>query len=225
MPSKALAVADPSILQLVADLEETGAMDAVSLTLDTKNPLPFDRWEALGRMLGRMDHAIRWWIGDWINFGEAVYGEDSAQAVEGTRAERYDEAERVTGLAPQTLINIAYTCRQIAKSRRRRELPFSTHDPVAPLEPDEQKEWLRRAVEEGWGRADLRAAIHEALHPDDGEGATTGSSGSTNGALTLAERLEAAARLVFHQGQPQRDGNVLVPAEAWQHLTAALGEE
>jgi hypothetical protein len=171
-----------------------------------------------------MDHAIRWWIGDWLNFGEEVYGEDAAQAVESTRSERFDEAERVTGLAPQTLINISSVCRRISKSRRRPELHFSTHEVVASLEPNEQKEWLARAVKEEWTRADLRAALHEAQNPDD-EGSTASGNGSLAGGLTLSERLEAAARLVYHQGQPQRDGNVLVPGEAWQHLTAALGEE
>jgi hypothetical protein len=221
MASKSLAVAEPSVLELVGDLERAGAMNAVSLTLDTKNPLPFEQWESLGRFLGRMDHAIRWWIGDWLNFGEEVYGEDSAQAVESTRGERYDEAERVTGLAPQTLMNISSVCRRIAKSRRRPELYFSTHEVVASLEPDEQKEWLDRAVTEEWSSHDLRAAIYES------QGRTTGASSDPDpgaGGLTNQERLEAAARLVFYQGQPQRSGDVLVPGEAWTHLASALGE-
>jgi hypothetical protein len=225
MASKDLALAEKPVLQLVADLEEAGAMDAVSLTLDTKEPMPFDKWMAFGRFLGNVNRSARWWIGDWLIFGEDAFGQVAAQAVEATTAERYDEAERVTGLAHDTLLNIVRVCAGIPKGRRRPELSFSTHEPVVALEPDEQTHWLQRAIDEGWTRSELREEIRIAAGgtPRDPDGVTPdGSSGS---GLTLAERVEAAARLVYHQGQPQRSGEVLVPGDAWQRLASALGEE
>lgn len=219
MATKAL-----SLPEALGELEGHLRWDATSLTV-TDPDMTFENWQRLGRLLGHFRRGSDWWIGDWLNFGQEVFGEESAQAVEATRAERFSEAERITGLAPQTLLNISSVCNRVARSRRRTELSFSTHAAVAALEPDEQKEWLSRAVQEEWTVADLRAAIHEAMHPtDDGDGSTASGSGLDAG-LTLGERLEAAARLVFHQGQPQRSGDVLVPGEAWQHLVSALGEE
>jgi hypothetical protein len=222
MTSEALSVGEPSVLALVAKLEEAGAMNAVSLTLDTKDPLTYETWEALGRFLGRISGAMNFWIGDWLNFGEEVYGEEFAQAVESTHGERQDIAQRITGKAPQTLANWASVCGRVAKSRRRIELDYTHHQLVAALEPEEQTEWLGRAVDEEWSSRALSEAISEAR--GTGAGTEPPPGGGVAG-LSLSERLEAAARLVFHQGQPQRSGDVLVPGEAWQHLVSALGEE
>lgn len=224
MASKTLALADPSALQHIAQLAEIDAVDAVSLTLDTKEPMTFDRWQDLGRFLGSVKRSSDWWIGDWLVFGEASFGEEFAQAIEATTSERWDEVERVTGLARDTLLNYVRICVNVPKSRRRKELSFSMHEPVAALTADEQKEWLQLAIDNGWKRGELRDAISEARNPT-GKLDDVGPGLGGNGSLTLTERLEAAARLVFHQGQPQRSGDVLVPGEAWQHLVVALGEE
>lgn len=225
MTSKDLALAEQPVLQLVADLEEAGAMDAVSLTLDTKEPMPFDKWMAFGRFLGNVNRSARWWIGDWLIFGEQAFGQEAAQAVEATTAERYDEAERVTGLAHDTLLNIVRVCSGIPRSRRRPELSFSTHEPVVTLEPEEQTHWLQRAIEEGWTRSELREEIRIARGGEPaGEPDPGGDSGGSSG-LTHAERVEAAARIVYHSWSQTPDGSYVVPHESAQHLISALGEE
>lgn len=211
-------------IQLLLDLEATGKADEVSLVL-TDPELPYDTWEALGRFLGSVDRRARWYIGDWLNFGEAVYGEEAAQAVEATTAERYQEAERVTGLDHGTLMNIRSVCSKIARSRRRKELGFWIHVEVAPLEPDEQVHWLQQAIDNGWTKSELRQAIRDAKNPpveDDGDGGA--GEGSFDG-VTLAERLEQAARLVYRQAQSTSEGDYLVPAEPMAQLAAALGEK
>lgn len=217
-------VKHPNVMQLMLDLSRAGAIDEVSLTL-TDPEMKFEEWEAVGRFLGSIDRACRWWVGDWLNFGEALYGEEASQAVESTPAERYDEAERVTGLDRQTLMNVSSICRRVARSRRRTELGFWIHGEVAALEPEEQALWLDKAVGEGWHRSELRSAIRAAKNPTTNDDEAHNGAGPGGSPLKPWERLEAAARNVWTQGQPTSDGSVLVPAEAWAQLRAALGEE
>lgn len=210
-------------IQLLLDLEREGKADEVSLVI-TDVDLPYETWEALGRFLGSIDRRSRWYIGDWLNFGEAIYGQDASQGVEATQAERYSEAERVTGLDHGTLMNVASICGRVARSRRRSELGFWIHAEVAALEADEQVKWLEIAVEEGLKRNELRDRIREATRPpapDPSEDPP--EEGEPR--MTRAEVIEQAARRVYHQGQPTSEGGALVPAEPWAALTAALGEE
>ncbi len=37
--------------------------------------LTFDEWIGHGKTLATMTDSIPWWVGDWINFGEARFGE------------------------------------------------------------------------------------------------------------------------------------------------------
>jgi len=134
------------IASLVLELEQAGALTATSLTL-TDPDLPYDTYEALAHFFGRVNRASLFWIGDLLLFGERVYGESYAQAAE------------ATGLAPQSLMNTVSVCKQVPKTRRRPNLSLSMHQEVAPLEPAEQKEWLKRAETEGWTRGQLRGEL------------------------------------------------------------------
>jgi hypothetical protein len=226
--SKGTAVAkrntdEKGAIQLLLDLEVAGNADEVSLTL-TDPEMKYGVWEALGRFLGSLDRRSRWYIGDWLNFGEAVFGEEAAQGVDDTTKTRYSEAERVTGLDHGTLMNIRSVCGKVAKSRRRKELGFWIHAEVAPLEPDEQTAWLQKAIDEGWTRGDLRDAIRAEKNPAADDDTADDTSGVGEG-LSICERVEEAARRVFHQAQSTTDGSFLVPAEPMASLRAALGEE
>ena len=104
----------------------------------------FDDWCSLGRSLQAMQQGIHWWLGDWLRFGEAQFGEKYAQAVEDT------------GFAEQTLQNDVWVASAIPASRRREELTFSHHSEVAALPPAEQDEWLDKAERGHWTRERLR---------------------------------------------------------------------
>lgn len=130
-------------VDLLRDLEESGALTETALVL-TDPEMPYDRFEALGHFLGRMNRSCSFWIGDWLNFGERVFGEEMAQAAEATR------------LAPQTLANRMSVCRHIPPERRRASLAFGVHAEVAYLEPGERDQWLDRAEQGQWTRAKLR---------------------------------------------------------------------
>lgn len=201
-------------LELGATLEPTG------LTLSGPE-LTYENWEQLGRAIDIFGNAWQWWVGDWLNFGEALFGEDSAQAVDGDPQSRYDVAHRVTSLEVGSLMNIRSVCAKVAKSRRRGELRYSHHVVVASLEPDEQTEWLQRAITNGWTRDELRSELKAALDPPADPAPEPGAGGDNK---TPSERIEEAARLVYRQAQPAGDGEYRVSAEAMVQLGAALGE-
>lgn len=224
-------------MQLLLFLEDNGLVDDVSLDLSGVDDLTPERWRLLGVFLGGLGRRVNWYVGDWVNWGEdslVVRDDDGAVVasgeeaviqvgVEGSNHDRYSEAERVTGLDHGTLLNISSICRKVAKARRRKELGFWIHAEVAPLDPEDQVQWLQRAIDEGWNRAALRDAIRESKNPTpDGDG---GSDEGTGGGVSNSERLEAAARVVWHQSQPTSDGQYVVPAEAMSQLASALGEE
>jgi hypothetical protein len=106
--------------------------------------LSFDQWERIGRQLQLFDRAARWWIGDWLVYGEHRWREKYAQAIQ------------QTGKAEQTLMNYHFVAKSISSSRRREEVDFSTHAEVASLEPEEQDKLLARAAGEKLSRNRVR---------------------------------------------------------------------
>lgn len=117
--------------------------------------VPFDEWEKVGESLRVMDGAVKFWIGDWLNYGEATYGEKYAQAVE------------ATGYNYQTLRTVAWVSRSIELSRRRDKVPFELHAEVAALRPADQERWLAKCESEQLKRRDLRSAIKRGSVAND----------------------------------------------------------
>lgn len=107
-------------------------------------------WVHTGHRLGAMTRCSQWWLGDWIHYGTARWGE------------KYKEAARITGYDVQTLRNIAYVARQVDVSRRRDNLSWSHHAEVCALEPDEQDRWLDFAAEQRMSVSDLRLELRSA---------------------------------------------------------------
>lgn len=107
-------------------------------------------WLALGVSLAEFGRVNNWWVGDWIRYGTAAWGE------------RYVEAARITGLDPKTLRNIAYVAGRFDLSRRRDKLAWSHHAEVAALEPEQQEIWLDRAISSRLSPADLRIELRTA---------------------------------------------------------------
>ncbi|HEY0391663.1 MAG TPA: hypothetical protein VGC63_08145 [Solirubrobacterales bacterium] len=118
---------------------------------------------ATGRRLGAIGRCSQWWIGDWIRYGTARWGE------------RYAEAARVTGYDVASLRNMAWVASQFDLSLRSDKLTWSHHVLLAPLEPAEQKRWLDHALEERLSVADLRIELRAA----QGSGGKPAASGGT----------------------------------------------
>jgi len=105
------------------------------------------QWLATGRRLGAIGRCSQWWIGDWIRYGAARWGE------------KYAEAARITGYDVASLRNMAWVASQFDLSLRSDKLTWSHHVLLAPLEVDEKRHWLDRAEEERLSVADLRIEL------------------------------------------------------------------
>jgi hypothetical protein len=149
-------------------LEAAGAV-VTEVSLNLSDPdLDWEDYERLGVFLGSMNRACSWWVGDFILYGEKIYGE------------LYAQIEEALGLAPQTLANRASVARHVPPNRRRAALPFGVHAEVAYLEPRDRDLWLDKAERGQWTRAKLREEMRAArgiTGPDPmGDLAVTGKS-------------------------------------------------
>lgn len=125
-------------------------------------------WIHQGKRLGSIGRGSSWWIGDWVNYGNAKFGE------------KYSRAAQVTSYDIQTLMNMAYVASRFEISRRRENLSWSHHAEVAALPPAEQDRWLEYAganrVSVSGLREQLRAWRARRDSVDGDAGAADGGS-------------------------------------------------
>lgn len=142
----AVAVREPGALELLSELEQAGAISVIGLHL-AEPDLPYPKFEALCGLLGKMNQAVKFAIGDAIVLGEQLYGERAYQAFESLC------------LSEQGMQEYVRVSKAVARSRRRKDLSWSHHRAVAALEPPEQKVWLKKASEERLSHHALRDAL------------------------------------------------------------------
>jgi hypothetical protein len=140
-------------------------------------------WLSAGRRLGAIGRCSQWWIGDWVRYGTARWGE------------KYAEAARVTGYDVASLRNMAWVASRFDLSLRNDKLTWSHHVLLAPLEPEAQREWLQRASEERLSVADLRLELR-ALRAGDPKPArvATVATKDTGGDLAVCPHCGHALR-------------------------------
>jgi hypothetical protein len=112
--------------------------------------LAVSEWVEQGRCLGAIGRGSAWWIGDWVRYGSARYGD------------KYAAASRVTGYDAQSLMNMSYVASRFEASRRRPGLSFSHHAELAGLAPEDQELWLDRAQAGGLSVRALRSELRKA---------------------------------------------------------------
>lgn len=117
--------------------------------LEIDQAISYNEWFELGGFLKKVEGAVQFWIGDWINFGEKNFGEKYTQALEATDYEY------------GTLRNFTYTAKMVDLSRRHDNLTFQHHTEVIKLEPEKQKEFLDLAEENEWSSRELKQKIQE----------------------------------------------------------------
>lgn len=138
----------------------------------------FEIYEAVGRWLQRIEAAVQWWIGDWLNYGERRWGETFAQAADQTS---YTEG---------SLANMKWVAGRVDPSSRNEDLSYSHHVAVAPLPPDEQEAWLEKANRDGLSVRELRKAIRRPRLPSGDGGAMTGEIDHASLTVTLWPRSQ-----------------------------------
>lgn len=106
-----------------------------------------DEWREVGGILRRLDASIQWLIGDWMAYGERVWGQT------------YEQVAAETGYSYQTLRDYSWVARNVGLSIRIDKLSFSHHRLVASLSPEQQQEWLDYAVMNNLSLSQMRQAI------------------------------------------------------------------
>lgn len=117
--------------------------------------LPYEVWEDIGVVLQKLERAVQFAIGDWINYGEAHYGEKYAQAIE------------VTPYKYKTLADYAYVANAVKSSVRTENLSFTHHKIVAHLRYEEQAHYLELAAHAGYTTRELSSVIRYGMLPDE----------------------------------------------------------
>jgi hypothetical protein len=115
--------------------------------------IDFRDWVLEGRRIGLISRGSPWWIGDWLLYGSARWGE------------MYAVAARVTGYDPKSLRNMRYIASRFDLSLRRDKLTWSHHALLAGLELSERRSWLERALADGLSVEDLRTELRAARRP------------------------------------------------------------
>jgi hypothetical protein len=113
---------------------------------------------AAGQSIGRLSRSSQWWVGDWLLYGGARWGE------------KYVHAAQITRYDVKSLRNMAWVASRITHDRRRSELSFSHHALVAMFDHDEQERWLAYAVTNRMACSDLRLALKAACRTGDDAG-------------------------------------------------------
>jgi hypothetical protein len=168
--------------------------------------LDFDEWENVGYLLGKVRDATAFALGDWLLWGEGMFGELAAQGIE------------ATGRSKATLLEYVRVARQVQPSRRRRSLSWSHHQAVASREPDEQERLLGLADEHGWSREEFRGALQADTPSRLGEG-------KRPPAPEIVELVFEIGRAVLRAATPRGHGEASIPADLLDRLANALGTE
>jgi hypothetical protein len=144
------------LIRISGELEACGA-SAVSLKIPTG--LEASQWKAIGHELHRRRGASMFWIGDWVNYGQAEYGAKYNDA----KKVFCDESSAYGGYDENTLRVASSVCARVPDVIRVTSLSFGHHALVAGMPHEEQKMWLARAAKGKWPRALLSLKIREAL--------------------------------------------------------------
>ena len=107
-----------------------------------KPGISYEEWAGIAKSLAAMQKGLLFWVGDWLQYGEASYGEMYAQAAEDT------------GYSPATLRQCKYIAAKFPPEVRDDRLTFNHYAAVAGA--DNALELLSEAAEQEMSVADLR---------------------------------------------------------------------
>lgn len=94
----------------------------------------FTQWVEVGKFIKRSHKSVRFWQGDWLNFGEKNFDE----------WEQYFDKNDPDS---KPLLEDKWVAKMIPPSRRRSKLSWSHHREVADLEEEDQENMLKVAEE------------------------------------------------------------------------------
>lgn len=112
---------------------------------------------------GRLHFRSMCIVADGLNAGEALFGEEYAQAIDDTR--------KWMQVSSKTIHNAMWILKSVASERRHELLTLAHHEVVAPLDPEEQKELLDQAESENMSVSALKKIVKQR-HPTTKRGKT-----------------------------------------------------
>jgi len=115
--------------------------------MELRPGLTRSEWLEAGRTFALLERANRWWIGDYLNYGEKNYGET------------YTEALDLFEVEYSALAHYKWLAATYESCTRVQNLKWSHHRVVAALEPDIRQYWLERAEAHGWSERELKARV------------------------------------------------------------------
>jgi hypothetical protein len=124
-------------------------------------------------------------LADALNFGEAEYGEEYAQAI--------DETRKWMQVSAKTIHNAMWVMSRVDATRRRELLTLSHHAEVASLDPKEQDELLALAEERNMTVAELHNEILERHPKTKRNQDRKAKAGSSKITITNATEAKAVA--------------------------------
>ena len=179
---------------LLASLEESGWLSSTALVIDRPD-LSYEKYTALGVLIGKVGTAVKWWVGDYLMFGEALYGERAAQA---------SEALNLSAEGRQECLRVALA---VPRSRRRPSLSWWHHRIVAArwLTLPQREQLLDEAEREGLTTRELEARVRDLRALDsDSRGATAGLPRPPRPGRGVAARAARRVRLPRRLGGRDR---------------------
>ena len=142
--------------------------------------MSFQEWTDLAGHLGTAARSIGFVIGDWLVYGQGLFGCDGHPDKRVDSAS-YQLALEATGLDLSTHQNSAYVSRSVPYSWRNERLSWEHHRVLAKLPQAEQKDWIDacRAEQDAGRRISTRRlrkslslgriATDRDLEPDDSD--------------------------------------------------------
>lgn len=120
--------------------------------IQVSEDVSFADWQAEVYHVDDARRAMKFWLGDLLNYGEGRYG---------AMAEQVADARR---FVYEDLDTLKWVCHHVPVSLRSEKLSFSHHRAVAKLEPDDIAHLLRQAEEQELSVHDLKC-LADALKP------------------------------------------------------------
>lgn len=128
----------------------TDKFQASERGLVIRGKVDYETWYAYGAGLRRIESALQWVIGDWLNYGDKTYGETYAQAVDESQAKTWQNYKWVSASVETSL---------------RGEVSWTHHKAIASLDPADQKRLLDEAVAKDLSVRELKELVRQAKRP------------------------------------------------------------
>lgn len=133
-------------MEQLATLDSYCELSKTSLVF--KRDVTQDEWKHVFSSLKLIEGCVQFWIGDCLKYREQKWG-------------MYDDVAEESGYNIDTLKDYKYVADKVKESLRNDNLEFAHHKAVAPLPPEKQEIFLKKAVEENLTVRELRQEIRK----------------------------------------------------------------